>query len=331
MSIKEEIQGPKGYLKEVREQYMPNTKIMARLALKKYQAEQQISLNKGNIERNADEILKGLFKAETDIFLQKNQEIMLRLLPYYFAVIYSKKDNNYIETSERMSKLLDVYSSCREGTISEEDFIVSISDITVPIIDIVSFSQKQSAKCRVGETLQNHLAGLLDICDIKYETQQRKTEGGTVMDFIVPSLEAIEQMPDQVINIECQTTLKDRFRLTTGKSTDGKIKRYLATITGAGIVTARDLNDFTVDKVKEIIIDNNVTLVVLDYVKDNIINTIDKYIDNIEKGVKNTRSSVTLGDAIKLKKLSSNKIISYTELINRDLKTIMIYWDGENK
>ena len=125
----------------------------------------------------------------------------------------------------------------------------------------------------------------------------------------------------------CQTTLKDRFRLTTGKSTDAKIKRYLATVTGAGIVTKRDINDFSVDKVKEIIMDNNVTLVVFSEVKHRIIQMLETTKDRIERGKPVNNATITLEELDKLIKLSSKKIITYSELIKRDIKSAKVYWN----
>ena len=145
------------------------------------------------------------------------------------------------------------------------------------------------------------------------------------MDFVIPSLEAYSTMPDQVINIECQTTLKDRFRLTTGKSTDARIKRYLATATGCGLVTQKDVSDFSIEKVKEIIINNNVTLVVFDDVKSNIIEKIRTAYD---KAVSEDATSATAIELQNLLRLSSNKIVSYKELINRDIKSILVYWEN---
>ena len=252
MSIKDEIQGQTGYLKKVRDEYMPDTKKMAELAFELYLEQSLVDLTPEYVYENADEVLKKLFSAETSIFQYKNNEIMYRVLLYYYKEIYKKKDEKYKETSARMSELIKIFDRCKDDSYTFEMFIDEISKITIPIIDTVSFSQKQSAKSRVGESLQNHLANIFDICNVPYETQQQKVDGGTIMDFVIPNVNAIEEMPDQVINIECQTTLKDRFRLTTGKSTDAKIKRYLATVTGTGIVTKKDLNDFSVDKVKEI-------------------------------------------------------------------------------
>ena len=305
MSIKDEIQGPSGYLKIVRDVYMPDTKKMAELAYEYYKKICGVELTSTYVMENADDVLKSLFLSETSIFQSKNNEIMSRVLPFYYAFIYGKTDNKYSETSEKIDALIDIFNKCKEETYSFDMFLEGVSEITTPIIDTISFSQKQSAKCRVGETLQNHLASIFDI----------------------PNLSAIDEMPDQVINIECQTTLKDRFRLTTGKSTDAKIKRYLATVTGAGIVTKRDLNDFSVDKVKEIIMDNNVTLVVFKEVKERIIlllnDTKRKMLDG--KNVQN--AALTLEDIERLIKLSDKKIINYSELIKRDINSAKVYWN----
>lgn len=326
MGIKDEIQGPLGYLKTVRDEYMPDTKKMAELAFEYYRSTTDVELTATYVADNADEVLKELFLAETSIFQTKNTEIMEQVLPFYYAYIYRKKDERYNETSAKIEKLVDLYNKCQKGTVSITEFIQEISTVTTPIIDTVSFSQKQSAKCRVGETLQNHLANIFDLCDVSYETQQQKIEGGTIMDFVIPNVAAIEEMPDQVINIECQTTLKDRFRLTTGKSTDAKIRRYLATVTGAGIVTKRDLNDFSIDKVKEIIMDNNVTLVVFTEVKNKIICMLEDSKQKLESGKTLGNTSITLEDLEKLIKLSDKKIITYSDLIKRDINSVMVYW-----
>lgn len=226
-----------------------------------------------------------------------------------------------------MSELIKIFDRCKDDSYTFEMFINEISKTTIPIIDTVSFSQKQSAKSRVGESLQNHLANIFDICNVPYETQQQKVDGGTIMDFVIPNVNAIEEMPDQVINIECQTTLKDRFRLTTGKSTDAKIKRYLATVTGAGIVTKRDLNDFSVDKVKEIIMDNNVTLVIFPEVKNSILQRLTKTKEKLESGKNVKNAAISLEELDKLIKLSNKKIITYSELIKRDINSAKVYWD----
>lgn len=323
MGIKDEICGQNGYLKKVRDYCLPNSYEMANLAFEKYQEKIGIEITTEYIRQNADEVLKGLFVAETELFNDKNDRVLSMALPYYYREIYQKKDDRYPETSANMKKLVTLYESCRSASCEVDYFVTEISEIIGPMMDVISFSQKQAAKSRVGNTLQNHLRKLFEICKIPNEPQQQRSDGGTIMDFVIPSLDAYTIMPDQVINIECQTTLKDRFRLTTGKSTDAKIKRYLATATGCGIVTSKDIKDLTVGKIKEIVVDNNVTLVVFEDVKQNMLIKIEEEYKKVqEKG-----SKVESKDLENLLRLCRNKVISYKELINRDIRSIMVYWE----
>lgn len=325
MAIKDEVGGNSGYLKKVRDHYLPSSKEMAALAFDRYQATLGVEITKEYVLEHTDDILKGLFVAETEIFEERNDSILSSALPYYVKEIYKRSDQKYPETSANLERLEQLMDDCKQDCVNMEYFIKEISETVGPIMDVVSFSQKQSAKCRVGNTLQNHLQTIFEKCEIPNSPQQQREDGGTIMDFVIPSLEAYNTMPDQVINIECQTTLKDRFRLTTGKSTDARIKRYLATATGCGLVTKRDVNDFSIEKVKEIIINNNVTLVVFDDVKNNIIEKIRTAYD---KAAAEDATSATATELQNLLRLSRNKIVSYKELINRDIRSILVYWEN---
>lgn len=323
MAIKDEICGQNGYLKKVRDYCLPNSFEMANLAFDRYQESIGIEITPEYIHENADEVLKGLFVSETELFNDKNDMVLSMALPYYYREIYRRADERYPETSENMERLESLFEACRRNDCNIDYFFNVISETVGPMMDVISFSQKQAAKCRVGNTLQNHLRKLFEICNIPNEPQQQRNDGGTIMDFVIPSLDAYSTMPDQVINIECQTTLKDRFRLTTGKSTDARIKRYLATATGCGIVTQRDFQDLTVGKVKEIVVDNNVTLVVFADVRENILRKIhDEYVKVRDRG-----DEVASRELEQLHRLCQNKVISYKDLINRDIRSIMVYWN----
>lgn len=89
--------------------------------------------------------------------------------------------------------------------------------------------------------------------------------------------------------------------------------------------TQKDVNDFSIEKVKEIIINNNVTLVVFDNVKSNIIEKIRTAYD---KAFSEDATSAAAIELQNLLRLSSNKIVSYKELINRDIKSILVYWEN---
>lgn len=325
MAIKDEIQGQKGYMKKVRDNYLGATKEMANAAFEKYERETGLKLTKENILKDIDGTLKSLLIAETSIYNERSARIIAEVIPYYYQNIFEKEDENYPDTSNYIRHMLEIYQKCGKKSYKEMDFICEIFEITAPVIDHISFSQKQSAKTRVGDSLQNHLEKIFEVCGIPFETQKQKDTGGTVMDFVVPNLAAIENAPDQVINIECQTTLKDRFRLTTGKSTRANVKRYLATTTGCGLITERDVNDFSVDKIKEIIMDNNVTLVVFKEVKKVIRDMLEKHKESLMK-TPDRISVVSLNDTEKLIKMCDNKIVSFEELIKRDIQSVLVYW-----
>jgi len=325
VSIKTEMQGPSGYLKKVRDQYLPSSRQMAELAYQRYTEQHGFDLTPDYIYQHADDVLKDLFIAETEIFNEKNQQIVSSVIPYYFNEIYRQHDENYPETSQSMDRLASLYSSVQSNACTQPDFVAGISETICPIIDVASFSQKQSAKSRVGNTLQNHLQKMFEICNIPNEVQQRQEEGETIMDFVVPNLAAVSTMPDQVINIECQTTLKDRFRLTTGKSTEARMKRYLATMTGLGIVTSRDIKDLTIGKLREIIVKNNVTLIVHLDVKTQSIAKIDADLASLRS---QQNKEIEINELQQLRNLCQNKLISYRDLFNRDIRSVQTYWSN---
>jgi len=150
VSIKTEMQGPSGYLKKVRDQYLPSSRQMAELAYQRYTEQHGFDLTPDYIYQHADDVLKDLFIAETEIFNEKNQQIVSSVIPYYFNEIYRQHDENYPETSQSMDRLASLYSSVQSNACTQPDFVAEISETICPIIDVASFSQKQSAKSRVG-------------------------------------------------------------------------------------------------------------------------------------------------------------------------------------
>lgn len=99
-----------------------------------------------------------------------------------------------------------------------------------PITHLISFSIYQSSKSRAGAAFENHLQKLLDICEIRNKSQQQEREGKTIIDFVIPSIEEAQRNPTHSASIECQTTLKDRFRLSSGKTITTDMNCFLATL-----------------------------------------------------------------------------------------------------
>lgn len=330
--LKKELQG-NGIIKEVRNELLSNTKMMAELVFAKVEEEIGHEVKREDIVNDVDGFLKKLLIAETEIYKNIAPQVIKQVIPYYYDEYYDKYDGGEVKHQnmfELTEQLVDIYNNIHQYEIGE--FITQVSSLLSEPMDIICFSQRQSAKTRVGESLQNHLSKIFDIIGTTYEVQLQLDNGGTIMDFIIPSKEKVDMEPSQTINIECQTTLKDRFRLTTGKLTTEHVKKYLATATGCGLINARDVSDLSIDKVKEIIIDNNTTLVVFKEVKDMIISKIQDYKQSIEQQNEKVRRGkskiiVTSKDCDRLLLLSNNKIITYDELILRDINTINKYWN----
>lgn len=84
MSIKDEIQGQTGYLKKVRDEYMPDTKKMAELAFELYSKDSLIELTPEYVSENADEVLKNCFRLKQVYF---NARIMKSCTVYYYIIM----------------------------------------------------------------------------------------------------------------------------------------------------------------------------------------------------------------------------------------------------
>lgn len=329
--LKKELQG-NGVIKKVRNELLGNTKRMAELAFQEVEKEVGYKVDRKYIVKDVDGFLKRLIKAETEIYDRIAPQVIGEVIPYYYKNFfenYKGEEIHYPNMFELTEQLVNIYNNI--DTYEPYEFIEQISKILSEPIDIISFSQRQSAKTRVGESLQNHISKIFDIVEVNYEVQQQLDNGGTIMDFIIPSKEKVEMEPSQTINIECQTTLKDRFRLTTGKLTTEHVKKYLATATGCGLITSRDVNDLSIEKIKEIIVENNTTLVVFKEVKDKIISNIKDYKEKLDSGKIPSKKGknkivITSQDCSRLLRLSNNKIITYDELILRDINTVINYW-----
>ena len=121
---------------------------------------------------------------------------------------------------------------------------------------------------------------------MKFDTQvtPKITGGNEKFDFIFPSLERFEEIPNDCMLCEAQSTLKDRFRLTQGKANTVPTNRYLFTAGGAGIIRKNDVKDFTKDKLDELQ-SKGVTLVVLKEVKEgknhSILKSYEEFVSTI--------------------------------------------------
>lgn len=322
-SIKEELQG-NNIIKTLKPAFLGSTSDMAKLALTTYEKRIGHSLTATEILFDTDGILKALISTETELFLNKISSLGENILPLYYDQYYGRP-HRYMHMESLMTALIETYNEVQNNNLDVRSFIDQVSKIIIPASNHIANSNSQAAKARAGAALENHLAVLMDKCDFKFDRQEQIEDGETIADFFLPNIDAVRTNPNMVINIECQTTLKDRHRLTTGKSTDQHIQRYLATGTGIGLFTKRDINDFTFEKLKELILINNIQVVVFAEVKSRLIQKI--YDELNERTAEPTRSGkVSTAELQDLLSRASGSLISYTELFNQRISPFMGVW-----
>lgn len=326
--VEKELQGAQGLVNVVRKQFLLDEKQMSEEAYRKYVAKEGHELTASDIESNADEVLKELLFLELDYYKECTDKLLANVLPYYRKNIYGTLDDTYPNVRKLIDEIDKIYYEAKEGKIVEEVFLEKISSRVTPFTHLISFSIYQSSKSRAGAAFENHIQRMLDVCNIRNESQQQEREGKTIIDFVIPSIEEAQKNPAHSASIECQTTLKDRFRLSSGKTITTDMNCFLATPTGVGIFTKKDNKDITVQKVSEIVHDDKMTLVVFSEVKERIKELLDKNIKLINDG-KEIRKGFLREKKICeiLLKQIGTKIITFTELFKRDLPVINSYWE----
>ena len=209
--------------------------------------------------------LKELFILERDEYWKRaNKQIQQQALEAFYGLNKSEqKKLGFIHKD--LGAVLSVAKTGREKF--DLDRLIDTYKVVQDFAAKVSVSQSNSGKARAGKCLEHHLHTLFSLLEFRFETQTTVFDGETC-DFVFPSKEHAEKNPSASMICEAQTTLKDRFRLSTGKtSPSSAIQKYVFCIGGAGVVRNTDgLGDFSNDKLKEVK-SKGITLVVLNEVK----------------------------------------------------------------
>lgn len=326
--VEKELQGTQGLVNVVREKFLLSGKQMSEEAYKRYVAKVGRELEVSDIESDADAILKELLFLELDYYKECTNELITKTLPYYRKNIYGTLDDCYPSARKLIEELDTIYCEVQDGGIVKELFLEKVSSKMNPITHLISFSIYQSSKSRAGAAFENHLQKLLNICGIRNKSQQQERAGKTIINFVIPSIEEAQRNPAQSASIECQTTLKDRFRLSSGKTITTDMNCFLATPTGVGIFTKKDNKDITVQKVSEIVYDDKMTLVVFPEVQDEIKRLLCKNIEMIENGRDTGKGFLEKKDICEsLLNQIGTKIITFTQLFKKDLPIFNKYWE----
>ena len=249
---KDEMRSFNNFLRESR---IPSSRKMSDRAIASYEKEHG-KITSALLRKNFSQIIADCIQIENRMF----DEIMNEIRESWGIDLLGNTERN--RSFPVISGLIDQAIAVLNAKDAVEEKLASVIKILQEINDGVSFGMKQSGKTRAGAAFQNYLESFFDRLDFRYERQQA-IRPGEVLDLVFPNLKLLQERHQDAIIMECQTTLKDRFRLSLGKAHEqvGTTK-FIATLTGANIITASDDGDLTEAKINEIR-DNHWRLVAL--------------------------------------------------------------------
>lgn len=286
-SLKEEVQTSDGFLKEFKQEYMPEPSDMSDKAIEKYE-ERNGELTADFVKKNFNKLLQRMIEIETELY--KNYEKKaVNHSPVLFIDEHYKQDTEYTETNQLISDIEEIF----ENEDDFEKFFKKMFPKLYPLTSYISQSASQSRRHRAGSSLESHIENLLEKMGYDFDRQE-EVEGATI-DIVIPDMDSFHNNPDYTMFLACQTTLKDRFRLSLSKlPTVNRVRTFIATATGKNVITSNDQNDLTENKVQEIE-DKGYRIIVFDEVKE-------KFPDN-------------------------NTVVSYSDFAQRELPALEQGWD----
>jgi hypothetical protein len=229
----------------LREGRIPTSREMSLRSIQLYE-ENNGEITPDLLRQNFSQILMECILCEKRLF----QDIDLDLRQNWARDLLNNDERqNLFPTISRIMQ--DTLTSMRAAQTDEEKLSSIVSHL-VEINDKVSMSQKNSAKSRSGSAFENYLEHFFTILGFQYQ-RQILLDSGEILDLIFPDFDTMQNRPQDCIMMECQTTLKDRFRLSLGKGQSfPTITKFIATATGANIITDSDHADLSESKINEI-------------------------------------------------------------------------------
>lgn len=250
-TVKEELQGGRGLIKEIRAKYLPDTVEMSHLAQKEFESEACDFLD-------VDTALNKLLCDEYQIYLNKQQLVNDGFIEYA----------DKIATSSKHPVTRNMIDRYKELSAGNDNPTLILGDIT-KIITALADSNRQSRVSRSGSSLMHHIAYLLGKHGFESGVHYRREfvlsgEGdGCKLDFFFPGPEEYQHDPINCCSVACQTTSNDRFRLTFAQMPSATRNRACTAIGCSNFGDKLGPDSLTDNKLTEAK-RNNVKFVILD-------------------------------------------------------------------
>ena len=264
----------------MRESRIGDTAAQSNRAIERYE-QRHGGITAEQLRENFSQILAECIQIETEIFNEISDSIRSDWMSDLLG--HANRHTDFPNFSNIAQQAIDILSRDQPA----EHNLIDVVAILQRPNDGISFSMMQSAKTRAGAAFQNFLQHFFKILNFEYE-RQKSLRPGEVLDLVFPSLEILLAAQQNAIIVECQTTLKDRFRLSLGKTNDlnREATKFIATLSGVNLITRSDHNDITQAKIDEIH-DNDWQLICLRQVAEELVNNNPDTIISFEDFVNN--------------------------------------------
>ena len=240
-----------GLIKEIKDKVMPGTDAMSKLARKEYRKDGDLS--PCEIRDNFSDVLQDLMRLETSIYYDKETKVKKAIFSDFFDDYYHRDD---LDEYRNIQRVIHRVESQYEQADDFQTFFPNASTQLLSLMAPIEDSISQGRKTRVGSMLENHLEWLLQELGYPVETQIDFEEGSSKIDIVMPNKKTFEKSPENAIFLPCQTTFKDRHRLTLSKLPSGEryepVEKLIATAGGVNLITDSDDDDLTDEKINEI-------------------------------------------------------------------------------
>ncbi|MEK6690540.1 MAG: type II restriction endonuclease [Nitrospirota bacterium] len=254
MSIKDDLQGTKGLLRNLRNINMPQGVIIAKEAIKNLGYVTK-KIEKAQVRKSFNTFLFDVLIEEWNVFQKYEKELYKsKIIPFIFEL-----------TENRRKEFPNCQALIKNASIVIEQnkkqnsrwFITYISETLFEYFEALFQSIHQSRRSRAGGSFQYQVENLFNLAGFPFSKQTRLN--GPV-DFLLPSEDYFRQYRHDAIILSVKRTLRERWQQAIAELQSARVGRiYLATAeTDKGRIRDRDL-----DRMDRL----NVTLVVFDSIK----------------------------------------------------------------
>ena len=253
--LKPELQGSRGLVQRIRQEWLPSGEELARKAWKKVFS--QRTPTKNEVKRHFNKFLCELIDTEYLLYLKYEEACINR-----GVIEFSLQGNVRKEFPTVHTIIASAIRILNKKQLSDKEKLIGIIQRLHPFYKLVEQSFAQGRMSRAGGSSQLHLKKLLSIAGFENEFEMQQVLNGTV-DFLFPNKAVWNIDKRKCVVVSMKRTLRERYKQVFEElDITGGITIYLL-VTETLEESEKDITPSKVDKLNS----QNIYLVVRDQIK----------------------------------------------------------------